>query len=139
VEDHADLAEATASQLRAEDFEVQTAVTGREALEVAPDFRPQLIIKEPVSRSYMRNLEKANSERKSSGRLTAYPSFGRTIHFANSNVRDCDYPLTEERFRYRRGVVRLGDQIDGIAGCAEELRRAIFWFQLRRRRRQNAS
>jgi CheY-like chemotaxis protein len=43
VEDHPDLAAATASLLRGEDFEVQTALTGREALEAAPNFRPQLI------------------------------------------------------------------------------------------------
>jgi CheY-like chemotaxis protein len=44
VEDHPDLAVATASLLRGEDFEVQTALTGREALEGAPNFRPQLIL-----------------------------------------------------------------------------------------------
>ena len=44
VEDHADLAAATASLLRGEGLEVRTARTGREALEVAPNFRPQLIL-----------------------------------------------------------------------------------------------
>jgi CheY-like chemotaxis protein len=44
VEDHVDLAIATATLLRREGLEVQTAHTGRAALEAAPGFRPQLIL-----------------------------------------------------------------------------------------------
>lgn len=44
VEDYGDLADATAALLRREGLEVRTALTGRAALEAAPDFRPQLIL-----------------------------------------------------------------------------------------------
>ncbi len=44
VEDHPFAADATASLLRLEGLEVRTALTGREALEEAPKFRPQLIL-----------------------------------------------------------------------------------------------
>jgi PAS domain S-box-containing protein len=44
VEDHVGLAAATATLLRGEGLEVQTAFTGRAALEAAPGFRPQLIL-----------------------------------------------------------------------------------------------
>jgi two-component system CheB/CheR fusion protein len=44
VEDHPDLAAATESMLRSEGLEVQTALTGRHALEIAQNFRPQLIL-----------------------------------------------------------------------------------------------
>jgi PAS domain S-box-containing protein len=44
VEDHPFAADAMASLLRLEGLEVRTAYTGREALEAAPDFRPQLIL-----------------------------------------------------------------------------------------------
>jgi PAS domain S-box-containing protein len=44
VEDHVGLAVATATLLRREGLEVQTALTGRAALEAAPGFRPQLIL-----------------------------------------------------------------------------------------------
>ncbi len=44
VEDHADLAAMTAELLRGEGFEVRTALTGREALEAAPDFQPHLTL-----------------------------------------------------------------------------------------------
>lgn len=43
VEDHPFAADTTASLLRLEGLEVRTALTGREALEEAPKFRPQLI------------------------------------------------------------------------------------------------
>lgn len=44
VEDHADLAAMTAAVLRREGLEVQTALTGQEALKTATDFRPQLVL-----------------------------------------------------------------------------------------------
>lgn len=44
VEDHPFLADATADLLRIEGFDVRTALTGREALEAAPGFRPHLIL-----------------------------------------------------------------------------------------------
>jgi CheY-like chemotaxis protein len=44
VEDYADLADVTAELLRAEGLEVRIAMSGREALEIAPDFRPQLLL-----------------------------------------------------------------------------------------------
>lgn len=44
VEDHPFAADATASLLRLEGLEVRTALTGREALEAAPKFQPQLIL-----------------------------------------------------------------------------------------------
>ena len=44
VEDHAGLATATSNLLRSEGLEVRTAFTGREALEAAPNFRPQLVL-----------------------------------------------------------------------------------------------
>jgi PAS domain S-box-containing protein len=44
VEDHAELAAMTAEVLRQEGLEVRTALSGREALEAASDFRPQLIL-----------------------------------------------------------------------------------------------
>jgi CheY-like chemotaxis protein len=44
VEDDPDLAEVTAEFLRSENLDVRTAVSGREALEVAPAFLPQLIL-----------------------------------------------------------------------------------------------
>jgi CheY-like chemotaxis protein len=44
VEDYADLAEVTAEVLRAEGLYVQIAMSGREALELAPAFRPQLLL-----------------------------------------------------------------------------------------------
>jgi CheY-like chemotaxis protein len=44
VEDHPDLAVLTAALLEAEGLHVQTALSGREALEAAPAFRPQLIL-----------------------------------------------------------------------------------------------
>jgi len=44
VEDHPFAADATASLLRLEGLEVRTALTGREALESAPKFQPQLIL-----------------------------------------------------------------------------------------------
>jgi CheY-like chemotaxis protein len=43
VEDHPDLATVTAELLRKEGLDVQTALTGRDALEAAPAFRPQLV------------------------------------------------------------------------------------------------
>ncbi len=44
VEDHAELAAVTAEVLRQEGLEVRIALSGREALEAASDFRPQLIL-----------------------------------------------------------------------------------------------
>jgi CheY-like chemotaxis protein len=44
VEDHADLAAATQAILRDEGYDVQTAMTGRAALQMAQNFRPQLIL-----------------------------------------------------------------------------------------------
>ena len=44
VEDHPFAADATASLLRLEGLEVRTALTGREALDAAPKFRPQLVL-----------------------------------------------------------------------------------------------
>ena len=44
VEDDPDLADVTAEFLRAEGLDVQAASTGREALQVATTFRPQLLL-----------------------------------------------------------------------------------------------
>jgi two-component system alkaline phosphatase synthesis response regulator PhoP len=44
VEDYADLAEATADLLSAEGLDVRTALSGRDALEVARAFLPQLVL-----------------------------------------------------------------------------------------------
>jgi len=44
VEDDPDLAEATADFLSAEGLAVRTALSGREALEIAPAFEPQLVL-----------------------------------------------------------------------------------------------
>ena len=44
VEDDPDLADVTAEFLRAEGLDVQTVRSGREALDVAPAFRPQLAL-----------------------------------------------------------------------------------------------
>jgi CheY-like chemotaxis protein len=44
VDDYADLAEVVAEVLRAEGLDVATALSGREALEVAAAFRPQLLL-----------------------------------------------------------------------------------------------
>ncbi|HET9831109.1 MAG TPA: response regulator [Vicinamibacterales bacterium] len=44
VEDYPDLAEATADFLEAEGLEVRTALSGREAVEIAPVFQPQLVL-----------------------------------------------------------------------------------------------
>src|SRR5215510_5074862 len=44
VEDYPDLAEVMAEFLRAEGLDVTTALSGREALEVAAAFRPQLLL-----------------------------------------------------------------------------------------------
>jgi len=44
VEDYPDLAAATADFLEAEGLEVRTALSGRDALEVAPTFQPQLVL-----------------------------------------------------------------------------------------------
>jgi CheY-like chemotaxis protein len=44
VEDFSDLAEATADILSDEGLTVRTALSGREALELAPSFHPQLVL-----------------------------------------------------------------------------------------------
>jgi CheY-like chemotaxis protein len=44
VEDDPDLAEVTAEFLSQEGLDVRTALSGREGLEVAPAFRPQLVL-----------------------------------------------------------------------------------------------
>ena len=44
VEDHPDLAAATSEFLEAEGLDVRTALSGGEALEIAPAFRPQLTL-----------------------------------------------------------------------------------------------
>ncbi|HEX7794243.1 MAG TPA: response regulator [Vicinamibacterales bacterium] len=44
VEDHPDVAAAMGEFLRSEGLEVQTAVSGRDALDVAQAFKPQLIL-----------------------------------------------------------------------------------------------
>jgi DNA-binding response OmpR family regulator len=44
VEDYPDLAAATADFLEAEGLDVRTALSGREALETASAFRPQLVL-----------------------------------------------------------------------------------------------
>jgi CheY-like chemotaxis protein len=44
VEDYPDLAEATAEFLAAEGFDVRIALSGHEALEIAPVFLPQLVL-----------------------------------------------------------------------------------------------
>ena len=44
VEDYPDLAEVTADLLREERLDVQVAMSGREALEIARAFRPQLLL-----------------------------------------------------------------------------------------------
>lgn len=44
VEDYPDLAAATADFLEAEGFDVRTALSGRDALDVAPGFRPELVL-----------------------------------------------------------------------------------------------
>jgi len=44
IEDHADLADATAELLKAEGLDVWIAMSGAEALEAVPAFRPELIL-----------------------------------------------------------------------------------------------
>src|SRR5215472_2908408 len=44
VEDDADLGEATAEFLRMEGLDVQVAASGRDALDAAPAFHPQLVL-----------------------------------------------------------------------------------------------
>src|SRR5262245_26410506 len=44
IEDHPDLAAATADFLEAEGLDVRTALSGHEALEAAPTFQPQLVL-----------------------------------------------------------------------------------------------
>ena len=44
VEDYPDLAAATADFLESEGLEVRTALSGRDALDVAPTFQPQLVL-----------------------------------------------------------------------------------------------
>jgi CheY-like chemotaxis protein len=44
IEDHPDLAAATAEALEAEGLDVRTALSGHEALEVASTFQPQLLL-----------------------------------------------------------------------------------------------
>jgi len=44
IEDHPDLAAATAGFLEAEGLDVRTALSGHEALEIAPAFQPQLLL-----------------------------------------------------------------------------------------------
>lgn len=44
VEDHPDLAAATSDFLEGEGLNVRTALTGQQALEIAPAFRPQLVL-----------------------------------------------------------------------------------------------
>jgi CheY-like chemotaxis protein len=44
IDDHADLSAATAALLRREGLEVRSALSGREGLELAPDFKPQLTL-----------------------------------------------------------------------------------------------
>jgi CheY-like chemotaxis protein len=44
VEDHAELAAVTAELLRQEGLEVRTALSGREAMEIAEEFRPELVL-----------------------------------------------------------------------------------------------
>ncbi len=44
IDDHAQLSAATAALLRSEGLEVRTALSGKEGLEEAPDFKPELIL-----------------------------------------------------------------------------------------------
>jgi len=44
VEDYPELAEATADLLMAQGLDVRTALSGHEALQIAPTFQPQLIL-----------------------------------------------------------------------------------------------
>ena len=44
IEDHPDLAAATADLLETEGLDVRTALSGHEALEIAPTFQPQLVL-----------------------------------------------------------------------------------------------
>jgi CheY-like chemotaxis protein len=44
IEDHAPLAEATAEFIRSKDLDVRIASTGREALEIAAEFHPEIVL-----------------------------------------------------------------------------------------------
>ena len=44
IEDHAELADATAALLHREGFDVRIALSGQEGLDAAPDFKPDLIL-----------------------------------------------------------------------------------------------
>jgi PAS domain S-box-containing protein len=44
IEDHAELLAITAEILRSEGFEVRTALSGREGMQAAPDFKPELVL-----------------------------------------------------------------------------------------------
>src|SRR4029453_6377681 len=44
IEDHAPLAEATAEFIRSKDLDVRIASTGREALEIAAGFHPEIVL-----------------------------------------------------------------------------------------------
>ena len=66
VEDHEGLAEATAEFIRGEGLEVQVVYCGRDALEAAPTFQPEIVVID-MSLPDMTGLEVARALRSSPG------------------------------------------------------------------------
>jgi len=83
IEDEPDLADVTAEFLRADGLDVQTALSGREALDVAPAFRPQLVLcdlnlPDMTGMDVIRGLRSnPSTEETSVAILTAMPETGR--------------------------------------------------------------
>jgi CheY-like chemotaxis protein len=91
VEDYADLADATAAYLRHEGFEVRVAGSGKEALEAATSFLPEIVLCD-LSLPDMSGFEVAR-------KLREHPETEHVLFAAHSAMRESDIGLSESQLR----------------------------------------
>ena len=91
IEDHVDLAEATAALLRLKGFEVQIVRTGKEAIETAAAFLPEIVLCD-MSLPDMSGLNVARE-------LRTHPETERVLLAIHSAMRKSDLGLSDRELR----------------------------------------
>jgi DNA-binding response OmpR family regulator len=91
VEDYADLAETTAEFLRQEGFEVRVVLTGREAIQTASTFLPEIVLCD-ISLPDMSGFDVVKE-------LRAHPETEQALLAIHSGITESDIGLSERELR----------------------------------------
>jgi two-component system alkaline phosphatase synthesis response regulator PhoP len=91
VEDYPDLAETTAEFLRQEGFEVQVVLTGREAIQAASTFLPEIVLCD-ISLPDMSGFDVVKE-------LRAHPQTEHALLAIHSGITESDIGLSERELR----------------------------------------